>query len=636
MARNVGAKVALPPRVIDTLRAAENIVPGADADITQLELSRLKGTSFDVTRAVTGAELERTIDGASTITVSLHDPDRKLLRSGLFESAVDIELDGLAFRLVAVSKSDDELQLTFEERAVALLRKKDKPLKVSRDQVSRAQFVKRLVDEVKTYPIGFYSPDVKEPKKDKKKTPTKRAATKSKGVAKAANITIKGSKASSEQLNVINRVMDAATENNASPRALLALVAMIIQECEFRNIQGAGADAVSFGVIQAIPGTSSGIKGTFTRRQAYDIEYSVESILKHSTTGFENNKGGGLNGVARRHPDWTIGRIAAMVNNGVVNGTSGAPAYVNGVNSHKREAQKIIDAYGSGETGSGQPSGKYEFSRGRAGEPEDSWTCIQRLAEEVNYRAFCSANTIYFINDEDLIASQPQLVLAEFDPGVMSIDFDFDAGKRVQEATVVIRTKRWRVNPGAVVELQDTGPADGRWLVQSFRRSLVDPEATLELRRASKPLPEPKGESTGEAGVRGAGGASTDGLNGIRLGSAWGGTQSIFEQFVNPFMRKQGLPVGSQKRTPQQNAAVGGAQGSDHLTSQTNAYAVDYPTRNGAAAATALARAMGQRSWRPGTFNRFNITVSGKSFSVQILWAVQGHYDHVHVGIRRA
>ena len=34
MARNVGAKVALPPRVIDTLSAAENIVPGADADIT--------------------------------------------------------------------------------------------------------------------------------------------------------------------------------------------------------------------------------------------------------------------------------------------------------------------------------------------------------------------------------------------------------------------------------------------------------------------------------------------------------------------------------------------------------------------------------------------------------------------------
>ena len=127
------------------------------------------------------------------------------------------------------------------------------------------------------------------------------------------------------------------------------------------------------------------------------------------------------------------------------------------------------------------------------------------------------------------------------------------------------------------------------------------------------------------------------GVGGVSVvGSAWGGSQSVMDQLVTPFMRRKGLSVGSAKRTPGQNSAVGGAPGSDHLTTNANSYAVDFATGNGAAAATGLARAMGQRSWRPGTYNRFNITAGGKRFSVQILWAVPGHFDHVHVGVRRA
>lgn len=486
------ARVALPPALIDSLRATRNISPGIDSGIEKLVLENLKTGDFNVTGAITSAELERTIDGASTLSISLHDPERRLLRSGIFETAVDIELDGLYFRLVSVSKSDDQLSLTFEERAVSLLRRKDKPLKVSRDKITRSQFVKRLVDEVKIYPIDFYAPDLSKSGKVKK-TPTVRAETRSSGIAKGAKVTVKGARASASQIKVMNEVLDAATAAGASGKALTSLVAMIIIECVFQNVQGEGDDSKSYGVIQAIPGRSSGIQGTFTLAQAKDIDYSVRSILKHSTTGFENNKGGGLIGVARRHPDWTIGKIAALVNNGIVNGGEGATEYVNKVNGRKAEAEKIISAYGVG--GGAGDDGKYEFSRGQGKEREDSWTCIQRLAEEVNFRAFCSANTIYFLSDEDLIKSQPQLVIAEFDPGIKSFDFDFDSGKRVQEATVVLRTSRWRVNPGAVIEVQEAGPANGRWLVQSFRRNLNDLEATVELRRASKRLPEPKGES---------------------------------------------------------------------------------------------------------------------------------------------
>src|SRR5205809_436735 len=54
----------------------------------------------------------------------------------------------------------------------------------------------------------------------------------------------------------------------------------------------------------------------------------------------------------------------------------------------------------------------------------------------------------------------------------------------------------------------------------------------------------------------------------------WGGGADIMGQFVAPFMaEKFGLAKGSGKRTPQHNAEVGGAEGSDHLTTRTETFA---------------------------------------------------------------
>lgn len=124
------------------------------------------------------------------------------------------------------------------------------------------------------------------------------------------------------------------------------------------------------------------------------------------------------------------------------------------------------------------------------------------------------------------------------------------------------------------------------------------------------------------------------GLDDVRLGRAWGGTKSIFDQFVTPFLRREGLSPGSEKRGYD---TVPGPPMSDHYDRNANAYAVDYPTASGADEARALARAMGFPGWRPNGTDRFLITVDGQRFSVQILWGsgIQ-HGDHVHVGIRRA
>lgn len=123
-------------------------------------------------------------------------------------------------------------------------------------------------------------------------------------------------------------------------------------------------------------------------------------------------------------------------------------------------------------------------------------------------------------------------------------------------------------------------------------------------------------------------------LSDVNLTLAWGGTKSIFEQFVTPIMRRHDLEPGSRKRSYD---TVDGSAMSDHYQGNKSAYAVDYPTYEGEAAARALARRMGYPGWRPNTYDSFQVTVDGQRFRVQILWGAKvKHGDHVHVGIRRA
>jgi hypothetical protein len=114
----------------------------------------------------------------------------------------------------------------------------------------------------------------------------------------------------------------------------------------------------------------------------------------------------------------------------------------------------------------------------------------------------------------------------------------------------------------------------------------------------------------------------------------WGGGGCVVAQFVEPFMRNRGLPIGSGKRTPAQNAAVGGSPNSDHLTTHTTTMARDFPTYSGADDAAALANVLGVGFAINSYASGGNFSCDGHGFRCQILWgAAIGHGDHVHVGI---
>jgi hypothetical protein len=116
----------------------------------------------------------------------------------------------------------------------------------------------------------------------------------------------------------------------------------------------------------------------------------------------------------------------------------------------------------------------------------------------------------------------------------------------------------------------------------------------------------------------------------------WGGANDVMEQFVEPFMIKRGLKPGSGKRTPAENAAIGGSKSSDHLTTMTTTMGRDFPTTRGEHHARRLARLMGFDSWRPNETQSFEFSAGGRTWRGQILWgAAIDHADHIHVGIKR-
>lgn len=140
------------------LRAAA--APGKPLELQSLQLQGDKGVKAALNRAMTGAVHEQTIEGASTITITVRDPERGLLRSNIVKTRSTMVLDRVQYRLVRVARDGNQLTLTFEETAVNVLREYDKPRKANRANTTRAQFCRSLVREPKGYSIPFRCPEV--------------------------------------------------------------------------------------------------------------------------------------------------------------------------------------------------------------------------------------------------------------------------------------------------------------------------------------------------------------------------------------------------------------------------------------------------------------------------------------------
>lgn len=564
--------------------------------------------------ALMDGTLVRKMNGASELKLEIHDEGAKLLNSPLLEDGYNLQLDGLGFTFVAYERDSQSspLVLTHEAQVVNRLRRLHGPHKAFRDEMTRAEFARARVMELKPPRPRFVCPELHKVQKIRSPREGRKAAeeakqTRGKGIGDVS-LTVKGEKANSAQIAAGDRALRVAEAEGADTRVMIALMLGLIVESLIGK--------VASNWLEIEPAGVSGFGGDPT-----NLEASVRGFL----LGYNSSSEGAIE-YFRKHPEAKAYEITqAVQRSGAGQASNGAANY----GPWTDEAAEWVSGYGGGADVT--ETLRYPFEEK---EDENHWKCITRLGSQVNWRVFESAGWVYFIAEPTLFKSHTRLRISDSTPGVLDTSIKGDEGKSHEEVTVEAMAKMWSAPPGSCVQLRRHGPANGAYLVDRIESPLAKRESIVQitLKRPSKPKKEPA-PPTRTRSVGGSG-ATTTQLSGVNitdtsLGSpAWGGTAAIFKQFVHPFMEDHGVSPGAEKEE-------GHASGSDHALYSSNAYATDYPTTDGAKIANELGRALGRDGDSVGTYDRFEIVVDGKRFSVQILWAVPDHYDHVHVGIQR-
>lgn len=446
-----------------------------------------------------GLDLSMTA-GAPMLTVTVIDPHRDLLTSGLLLDRVDVEVDRMPFRLVEFDFDGiDALTLSFEHRIVAWARAHRRPRKFSRGSFTRAEAIFAMFSEIKAGPIRFVSPDLEKKQAIKssveKPSKSKKDADRDSGFADGIILYGRSKSVPLTRGQVLNaeRVLDACASRNAGPKATLACVeACIIEGPDFSN--PAGGDASSVGILQLLNIHLGGSASTNGGRR--DIELVVGLFL---TEGFYG-KGGAIS-LAQKNPTWTAGQIAQACQG------SAFPARYDEV---RDQAKAIVEAYtGGGDSfgGGGTQRKAFEFTRGQAGKPEDTWVASQRLAGVVRWRLFINGRqTVYYASDPTLMKSRARYLIdpttvglighprGKVEVGGRSILIRGRREPKPSECEITVSMGRWAAPPGSVIEIADYGAYDGRWLVEDIARPPFDSAGVIQLRQPQKPFSEPAAE----------------------------------------------------------------------------------------------------------------------------------------------
>jgi hypothetical protein len=509
-------------------RAQAKGLMGDDLDMEKFRLYVSGKLRLKADDQILDAEIIRTIEGASTITFSLDDSDREILRSGLLNKWLDFELDGLWWRLCNVSMNQDELKLTFETREISILRLYAEFMMQQRDgNHTRAQFILRLIREaLPNTPVVI--PELGIQQEIEGQATTTNGTSTIPGIPNdlpaaddpidtildpRRSLTVKGARADKEQINNVNAVLAEGMRLQVRRKILVCAIMTIIVESTCHNYPGGDQDSV----------------GLFQQRDSWG---SYEE--RHDPATAANKFYRSCVIEDRGNPNLTYNDLCANTQRPRADLRDRYGLY-------KGEAENFVTAYllstgkkapdedpknalpgpprlpgtppigippaysgeggGTNRSDMGGYSGENTFFyyRGIPGNNaddwarEDSWSCIRRLADEVNWRAFFIGGTFWYIDDAHLLAIKPIMTITESSPGIDSISFDYDNNKKNATVTVKCRIGRWLAPPGAVVELKNMGPVSGRWLVNEFSRSLFDLTATIILK---KPLPELPEEAT--------------------------------------------------------------------------------------------------------------------------------------------
>jgi hypothetical protein len=468
---------------------------------------------LDIKGAITGIHVTRSIEQASNVQITVRDPKqrifniakgrvrKKVLPQGginrkTMEGVIDIDeawepilpptmigraaevaIDDVEFRLVGVNYtySTAETVLTFEDRTVYWLRrKKGIERKASRNDVTRFEFCLALIREIKSWTVPVVCPQlhVKQPIAKTQEPDNK--VTLKEGTGRAGfqghDLKIKGKTAQADQIRNADQVLTRASQaDGADKRSVTACMAACIVESQVRNLRKGDRD--SLGILQVRVSTSG------NSQRSLDIDWCVDKFMNDGFWG----KGGAVD-VAKKHPSETIGWVAQQVQ-----GSGNPGAY----DKYLDEAEAFVSAWQGGslpESSGGTYRTSYQYARDK---DEDSWTCIQRLMDEVACRCFMVGKAAYLLSEEDLYRRRVRYRVTPDDPAISELQYDVDWGKPVSEATFTVALDQWGAPPGSVVELDGFIIPDGRWIVSQIDRDWFSPFADVTIKTPGPAKKEP-------------------------------------------------------------------------------------------------------------------------------------------------
>lgn len=571
------SKTALEKLAVSTVRAFERNEhrPNVHFELTRCEIvdensSRL---NWDVFGALLSAPVNLTITGASTVKLVCEDPDAELLNDPVFakwmfrktgvsksstkayagrkitdsnktarygeeteekwilpEHPIDLNLDGIWFRLAGFQLQETTLTLTFEDRVAAVLRGVPGFTTVNRGDFTRAQFIDKQLNEAERANPSYgkikrFIPELKIPQEVAAPTASESAIDLKSSAARVLTvhdgITVKGLPATDAQLKIINAGLEVAVTLKAPFKSQVALLVAYITENMVANPNpGTAADE---GVLSLLASTAASF---------HVNPYDIVAVTTQFLAGPAFTGGPGAIALARSNPHLTAVGIAGIVQGGEYQ------------NSGKflPEAEHMVRVYGATEASEGGSAstvpGPYAFTRGPN---ETYWDSFMRLASEVSWYCFVRENTLWYVSGNFLFAQESRMKIVRGENGIDWVEPNIDVGARDGVAEIVVkgRASLWTAVSGNAVQVGRVGPANGKWVVDTVSLDVEDraDAVTIVLQKPLPARPEPStgsspagvGELEGGAG-RGAGTKTAlaayyaaSALSELQLPYLWGG-----------------------------------------------------------------------------------------------------------------
>ena len=377
-----------------------------DQIVLDLVQKKLRVLDTHLEQSITGGDIERTMTGASTLNLTVHDPEKSLLRSGIFDYALQASLDRLEWRLVHVGKQGDDLTLQFEDAQVNELRKYRKPRKAKRTEMTRGQFALSLVREARPK-IAFVCPEL----------------IRMQPIA-AETISVGSSQRAATSIKITDLWMQAGGKLHDS--GVMAAICLAESGGKVNAVGGPNSNGTyDYGLWQINSVHKSYVRSKLLSDPLYNAKAAVAIFNGQGLKAWSTYN----NGAWLKHLD--DAKTAEITT------TKGKLP--------KREVRRALP---------------FQFHRGKAPYGPDTWSCLQQLALDVNWRCFCTIGQVWFVS-ETYLASRPiKAVLNEDLEGILGIDFDVDSGKAASQALVTTHAADWTVPLGAPVKI--TGRRSGR------------------------------------------------------------------------------------------------------------------------------------------------------------------------------